>query len=63
MRKLLLISLIALANNAFSQIYLENASFEGSPQDATVPIGWHPCEAGTTPDILVDTRDTHTPEL
>lgn len=52
MRKLLLISIIALANNLSAQIYLENASFEGDPQDATVPIGWHPCEAGTTPDIL-----------
>jgi len=35
-----------------TQIYLENASFEGDPRDATVPVGWHPCEAGTTPDIL-----------
>jgi hypothetical protein len=52
MRKLLLISLMVLCHQAYSQIYLENASFEGTPQDATVPIGWHPCEAGTTPDIL-----------
>ncbi len=35
-----------------AQIRLENASFEGEPQDATVPIGWIPCEIGTTPDIL-----------
>lgn len=33
-------------------IYLNNASFEGTPQDATVPAGWFPCELGTTPDIL-----------
>jgi hypothetical protein len=32
--------------------YLNNASFEGEPQDATVPIGWLPCEPATTPDIL-----------
>ncbi len=37
---------------ASAQIPLENASFEGDPQDATVPLGWHPCELGTTPDIL-----------
>ncbi len=35
-----------------SQIRLENPSFEGIPQDATVPTGWMPCELGTTPDIL-----------
>lgn len=34
------------------QIRLENPSFEGEPQDATVPVGWMPCELGTTPDIL-----------
>lgn len=34
------------------QILLRNASFEGKPKDATVPVGWFPCEAGTTPDIL-----------
>ncbi len=33
-------------------IYLINASFEGEPQDATMPVGWHACEPGTTPDIL-----------
>ncbi len=35
-----------------AQIYLDNGSFEGRPQDATVPVGWHPCEPETTPDIL-----------
>jgi hypothetical protein len=34
-------------------IYLQNPSFEGDePQDATVPASWHPCQEGTTPDIL-----------
>jgi hypothetical protein len=33
-------------------IELFNASFEGEPQDATVPQGWMPCKEGTTPDIL-----------
>ncbi len=35
-----------------SQAYLNNPSFEGHPQDATVPAGWFPCELGTTPDIM-----------
>jgi len=34
------------------KISLVNPSFEGEPQDATVPNGWMPCEPGTTPDIL-----------
>lgn len=38
--------------SAGAQVYLINASFEGEPQDATVPTGWLPCERGTTPDIL-----------
>lgn len=33
-------------------IYFDNPSFEGEPADATVPVGWLPCEEGTTPDIL-----------
>ncbi len=37
---------------AAGQIYLVNPSFEGDPQDATVPVGWFPCREGTTPDIL-----------
>ena len=44
---------VGLFNNSLAaQIVLENASFEGDAQDATVPVGWHPCELGTTPDIL-----------
>lgn len=31
---------------------LQNPSFEGEPADATVPVGWHAVEPGTTPDIL-----------
>ncbi len=33
-------------------VKLDNASFEGERQDATVPAGWQPCAQGTTPDIL-----------
>lgn len=33
-------------------IKLQNSSFEGTPQDATTPVGWHRCQRGTTPDIL-----------
>ena len=33
-------------------ILINNASFEGEPQDATVPVGWFECAPGTTPDIL-----------
>jgi len=42
----------AFAQNASTNIRIDNASFEGEPQDATVPIGWFPCAVGTTPDIL-----------
>ena len=33
-------------------IYLTNTSFEGEPDDATIPVGWFACAPGTTPDIL-----------
>lgn len=33
-------------------IYLNNASFEGEPKDATMPVGWFACTVATTPDIL-----------
>jgi hypothetical protein len=46
----LLASAIALAISA--QSYIKNPSFEGNPQDATVPAGWFVCEEGSTPDIL-----------
>ena len=35
-----------------AQTRIQNGSFEGQPQDATIPIEWQPCEIGTTPDIL-----------
>jgi hypothetical protein len=33
-------------------VTVSNPSFEGEPNDATIPIGWFACEFGTTPDIL-----------
>ncbi len=33
-------------------VRLDNPSFEGTPQDATTPIGWLPCGENSTPDIL-----------
>lgn len=35
-----------------AQQYWQNGSFEGQPQDATIPVGWLACQPGTTPDIL-----------
>ena len=35
-----------------AQISLDNPSFEGEPEDATLPNGWLECKQGTTPDIL-----------
>lgn len=40
------------SSRAQSLIYFNNPSFEGEPADATVPVGWLPCEEKTTPDIL-----------
>lgn len=38
---------------AFGQaVYLNNPSFEGEPQDATVPTAWFTCQLGATPDVL-----------
>lgn len=39
-------------STSYSQIYLDNASFEGPAEDATMPTGWHSCKDGTTPDIM-----------
>ena len=50
-----LILLFLLGGTLYAQddlIKLQNSSFEGKPQDATTPVGWHPCELMTTPDIL-----------
>ncbi len=53
MKKLILmISGLLSVAACTAQIYLDNASFEGNPQDATVPVGWFPCELGTTPDVM-----------
>ncbi len=50
---LLLLLIIATATaSAQSDIYLSNTSFEGEPDDATIPVGWFACADGTTPDIL-----------
>lgn len=37
--------------NVNAQVIFNNPSFEDEPSDATVPMGWHACETGTTPDI------------
>lgn len=54
MRIFLFILLFGFGKSIQAQttIFLQNASFEGEPQDATVPVGWLPCEPGSTPDIL-----------
>ena len=44
--------LCLLSFSGYAQIELDNASFEGAPQDATLPQGWFACQMGTTPDIL-----------
>ncbi len=48
---LFLFSIFLLSSNP-TDVKLDNPSFEGERQDATVPTGWHPCAEGTTPDIL-----------
>lgn len=52
---LILLILLLLATHAempTSSIKLQNPSFEGAPQDATVPQGWTACGMYSTPDIL-----------
>ena len=44
--------LFAIPFFAMAQITLINSSFEGTPQDATIPVGWFGCQDDTTPDIL-----------
>lgn len=46
---LLLCSTFHLLGQSF---YLHNSSFEGEAADGTVPVGWFPCQPGTSPDIL-----------
>jgi|JI7StandDraft_1071085.scaffolds.fasta_scaffold207213_1 hypothetical protein len=33
-------------------VRLDNPSFEGTPQDASTPVGWVACGENSTPDIL-----------
>lgn len=50
---LLFVFLLGIFNSSLSaQIFVNNASFEETPDDATMPTGWHSCKEGTTPDIL-----------
>lgn len=49
---LLASAVLAFQLEMSSQVHLKNSSFEGKPQDATVPVGWLACEPGSTPDIL-----------
>jgi len=51
-RSIFVLLLLAPLLGNTQNIYLINSSFEGDPQDATMPVGWHACERGTTPDIL-----------
>lgn len=53
MKQILCSALAVMAALTISaQSYIKNASFEGNPQDATIPAGWFVCEEGSTPDIL-----------
>ncbi len=52
MRFLYFVFIILFCATLPAQSRLLNPSFEGEPQDATVPTGWLPCQPGTTPDIL-----------
>lgn len=52
MSKFILCLVLFIPTFLFGQIQMVNSSFEGAPQDATVPVGWFPCAPGTTPDIL-----------
>jgi hypothetical protein len=42
-------------------IRLDNPSFEGTPQDATSPVGWIPCGEHSTPDIQPGFWGCYTP--
>lgn len=44
--------ILLLSRQTDPPIYFINASFEGEPMDATMPVGWFGCEPHTTPDIL-----------
>jgi hypothetical protein len=48
----LFVGLLSVTFNPDSSILLNNPSFEGVPEDARVPDGWHACGSYSTPDIL-----------
>ena len=48
----LLLVFTGICSLAMGQTSIVNSSFEGNPNDATMPTGWHSCKEGTTPDIL-----------
>lgn len=61
MKKITLYSILLLVSTQIqaqtqaaqeAPIFLQNASFEGEPQDATMPVSWFECSKNTTPDIL-----------
>lgn len=43
---------ICIAQAQNKDVYVTNTSFEGEPDDATIPVGWFACAPATTPDIL-----------
>lgn len=50
--RIIVVFSLFLWSTTSAQIFLDNPSLEGTPQDATTPQGWLECEKGTTPDIL-----------
>lgn len=52
MRIFIALFILITAFSTHAQIVLDNPSFEGEPEDATLPNGWLECKTGTTPDIL-----------
>ena len=52
LRQVTLLFLFSLLPALLFAQYFVNNSFEGEPQDAFIPVGWHKCTPLTTPDIL-----------
>jgi hypothetical protein len=46
-----IVIMMAWGSTSAAQMIFNNPSFEDEPSDATVPMGWFPCEIYTTPDI------------
>ncbi|MDX1908504.1 MAG: hypothetical protein SF053_15820 [Bacteroidia bacterium] len=66
-RVLICIGLIPLMHLSLSGQVIVNASFEGDPAPSSLPYGWEPCGAGSTPDtqpgswgVLTDAASGHT---